>query len=495
MSFLRVFNGDAGNSTIFNGNSGITFKKIYVSGFDSNPDANGEYVANGELCNCAPLFKNASNSKNLTFSNSENFFNLNDFYILNSFSENNNKSDFSVDSAAPDNLQIKKDSMFNGSDYLSFNINTNLNNASLPNYSYLGILFDDPVNNNTPNYINHNIEDSLVNLSLSFSFDESNQINNLNGFTLGVIIRQYNSYYIFDLGKSGNDINEKNISLSKNIKANYFNKISGTGNSKPNISGSSPYEIGIFVGDSRAGDRKGKISNLSLNFYGVSPRSYYIYREDVNTVLSDSPCSTSGLSNFIYSSNSIDSGSILFDGKRGASALYGNETGLGVTSVQNTVATVTKKSHSDLDGTYDYLDPYPFNKDSANISIFRYSNISGIHPSLSKITFSVEGFNYIYEGSENSAQNVNDICAYISNLVNAETNKTGIYSQADDSIDQLLFWRPKGGDYVKFSMTLEYRGQTTTINWEFPDSNIDYTDPPTNPLAPPEPEPPFDPFA
>lgn len=492
MSFLKIFNGDIGKNIIFNNDSGIAFKKIYISGFSSAPDANGEYVPNGELCNCAPLFKNVSNSRSLTLSNSESFFNLDDFYILNSFAQNNSKNDFSINQADSSNVEVKSGSIFGGSSYLNFNLNTNLNNLSLPNFSYLGVLFDDPVQANNPNYINYNIEDSLVNLTLSFSFDSSNEINNLNGFELGIFLRQLNNYYTFGLGSSGNSTEENSISLSKNIKSDYFNHISGAGNPKPNISGSIPYEIGFFVSDAKSGERKGLVSNVSINFNGVRPKDYYVYRDEINTVLSDSPCSTSGLSNFIYSSNSIDSGAFLFDGKRGASSIFASEKGLGTTHIQNAVATVTKKSHSDLDGVYDYLDLYPFNKDSSYISIFRYSNILGILPQLAKITFNIEGFNYVYEGSANPVSNINDIYGYISNLVNEDTDKTGIYSQADSTIEQLLFWRPKGGDYVKFSMTLEYRGQITTINWELPDDNIDYTDPPTNPLAPPlEPYNPF----
>tara|TARA_B100000902_G_C27319591_1_gene923508 strand:- start:3540 stop:5021 length:1482 start_codon:yes stop_codon:yes gene_type:complete len=493
MSFLRIFNGDVGNSNIFNNDSGIAFKKIYVSGFDSSPDANGEYAPNGEMCNCAPLFKNTAYSKNLTFSNSDNFFNLDDFYILNSYSDNNLKSDFSIDPAYPSNIEVNKDSKFNGSSYLSFNLNTNLNNSSLPNFSYLGILFDDPVEAKKPNYINHNIEDSLVNLTFSFCFDSDNEINQLNGFTLGIFIKQQESYYTFDLGRSGNSIEEKALSLSKNLRSSYFNKISGSGSEKPNLSGSSPYELGFFIGDSKSGSRKGYISNVSIAFNGVSFKNYYIYRDDISTVLSDLPCSTAGLSNFIYSSSPIDSGSFLFDGKRGASSLFGEDHGIGTTHIQNSVATVTKKSHSDLDGVYDYLDLYPFNKDFANISIFRYSNISGVYPSLVKLTFNVEGFQYIYDPDENYLTTLNDIYDYISNLVNKETSVTGIYSQADTSINQFLFWRPKGGDYVKFSVDLEYRGQTTNFSWQLPDSNIDYTNPPTNPSAPP-PQP-LDPFA
>ena len=492
MSFLRIFNGEAGKNIIFDNNSGIAFKKIYVSEFNSAPDANGEYAPNGELCNCAPLFKNTSTSRSLTFSNSDSFFNLDDFYVLNSFSENNTKKDFSISSAHPSNLEVKSDSSFNGSSYLNFNLKTNLNDSSLPNFSYLGILFDDPVEANKPNYINYNIEDSLVNLTLSFYFDSSNQINNLNGFSLGIFLRQLDNYYTFDLESSGNSIEEKFLSFSKNIKSEYFNHISGAGNSKPDISGSIPYEIGFFIGDVKSGVRRGGISNVSINFNGVSSRDYYIYRDDTSTVLSDSPCSTAGSSNFIYSSSPIDSGSFLFDGKRGASSIFTNESGLGTTHVQNTIATVTKKSHSDLDGVYDYLDLYPFNKDSANISIFRYSNILGIRPELANITFNVEGFNYTYDSATNPISSTDNIFDYISTLVNESTITTGIYSQADSTIEQLLFWRPKGGDYVKFSMTLEYRGQVTTINWELPDSSIDYTNPPTNPLAPPLE--PFNPF-
>jgi hypothetical protein len=493
MSFLRIFNGDAGKSFDFENNMGIGFKKIYVSGLDSTPDANGEYAPNGELCNCAPLFKNSSVSKNLTFSNSDNFLNLDDFYILNSFSDNNTKSDFSLSPASPSNIEVDSGTKFNGDDYLNFNLNTNLNNNSLPNFSYLGILFDDPVEFKKPNYVNHDIENCLVNLTFSFSFDSDNDLNDLNGFSMGLFLRQQDTYYIFDMGKSGNSIEENSITFSKNLKSSFFNKISGTGRDKPEISGSNPYELGFFIGDSKSGERKGYISNVSINLYNVSSKDYYIYRDRLYTVISDSPCSTANLSNFIYSSSPIDSGSFLFDGKKGASSIFSGKKGLGTTHIQNTVATVTKKSHSDLDGVYDYLDMYPFNKDKSKISIFRYSNIQGIYPSLSKITFNVEGFDYIFEGSETPTTYINDVFNQISNLVNQDTITTGIYSQADSTIDQLLFWRPKGGDYVKFKMTLEYRGQNTEISWELPDDNIDYTNPPTNPNPPPEE--PFNPFS
>jgi hypothetical protein len=494
MSFLKIFNGDAGKSNLLGSESAVGFKKISVSGLRSSPGANGEYAPNGEICNCAPLFKNNSTSSNLSFANSSNFFNLDDFYLFSSFSLENTKGDFSNSEAYPSNIDVKSGGRFNDSThYVDFNLNTNLNNDSLPNFSYIGLLFDDPLEAKKPNYINYKLDGSLVNLSFSFIFDPSNQPTDTNGFSIGILLRQQDNYYTFDLGRTGNSTDEESISVSKNLKSEYFNLISGNGSLKPNLSGDSPYEIGFLIGDSKSGARSGSISNVRLNFYSVSNKDYYIFREGDSTILSDQPCSAKSSSNFIYSSDAIDSDTLIFDGDRGSSSIFSDEVALGKAGSPLEAASVTKKSHSDLDGVYDSLDLYPMGKDSADISIFRYSNISGIHHNQAIISFNIEGFQYVFDGSITPKSSLTEVYEYISSLVNQTASSTGIYSEADDTIQQLLFWRPKEGPVVRFYMNLEYRDETTRINWELADENVNYTSDPPNPSAPTPA--PFDPFA
>jgi hypothetical protein len=268
--------------------------------------------------------------------------------------------------------------------------------------------------------------------------------------------------------------------------------MSGSGSPKPNLSGESPYEIGFLIGDAKSGERSGSIANVSLDFYSVARKDYYIFREGDSTILSDSTCSASEEDNFIYSSDVIDSDTLSFDGSRGASSIFSGEVAFGKTGSSSSLASTTKKSHSDLDGIYDSLDLFPMGKDSSYISIFRYSNISGIHHNQAKIHFNTEGFEYVFDGYLTPKSSLNEVYKYISDLVNQSASYTGIYSEADDNINQLLFWRPKGGPLVRFYMKLEYRDETTKINWELPDESVEYTSDPVNPSAPTPA--PFDPF-
>ena len=68
--------------------------------------------------------------------------------------------------------------------------------------------------------------------------------------------------------------------------------------------------------------------------------------------------------------------------------------------------------------------------------------------------FIIEGFKYYYDGTDNTLTTTNNIVdipsmfQYITTLINAKTFETGIRAEKYVLSDDLVFWRPKGGDSV-----------------------------------------------
>lgn len=457
MSFIKLFDGDLDLSSKYPGQNltpnisdklfAATPLKIY--GFNGlASEVNGNYSLTGETCNCFPSLEKNTSILNATLTSSSNFFNSDSFHYFQSPSV---KGTNTYDSlyAHPDFFTINKDSSkFSGqSHYINFSLNTDVSNSN--SNAIFGFLFDDENNNLDKKYLNYNLLNSTIQIGYSFISENSKS------FSTGLLIKQLNNTFILDFGSTGSNATASAISLSKNIASSTFDLIHGATGSSLDLSGKTPFELGVYFKDSSSGNSKGLATNFSVQINNISPQKYYIFNKDNKTVISDEHCSISGSSNYIYSTENLNDHCHYFNPSNGSTALFTNQKGYAVNYGLESKATTSFIKNSDADATIDSLDTDPYGMYGAGYSVLSESLFSNLSIGAdNKMDFTIEGFKYSYDGTDNSltsSNNITDIPSmfkYIATLINAKTLETGVRAEKYPLSDDLIFWRPKGGDFV-----------------------------------------------
>lgn len=471
MSFIRLFDGDLDLSNFYPGQNltpnisdkifSSTPLKIY--GFnDLAKEANGNYFLNGEECNCYPTLEKSVSSSSATLTNSSNFFNADTFYYFRSPSIKSNQSYDSL-FAHPDFFKIVEDSSkFTGhSHYINFLLDTNKDKPDTT--AYFIFIFDDEENSFKKKYLNYNLSEAT--LTLSYLFSSLNE----RSFSTGLLFKQSNNFFTLDFGLTSSSSSPGSFSSSKVVSSSTFTLLYGESGSTLDLSGKTPYEVGVYFKDSASGDYRGLATNFKLQINGLTEKKYYIFNKDNKTVISDTKCSDLTGSNYIYANESINSHRHHFKSSNGSSPLFTDQNGYAINYGIEKEASPINIKNSDADATLDSKDIDPYGRQGASYSILTENMLSSSGVTFeSKIDFLIEGFKYSYDGtdtdltSNNGITDIPSMFQYISTLINSKSSETGIRSDKYALSDDMIFWRPKGGPSVS-GYCLVYLAETIKL--------------------------------
>ena len=460
MSFIRLFDGDLDLSSSYPGSNLksnisdelISGTPLKISGFTGlASEANGNYFINGATCNCHPALENSTSASNVALSNSSDFSNSDSFYYFRSPSALNNNNTFDSLYAHPNYFKVVSDSAkFSGaSHYLDFSLETDASNSN--SSSYFAFVFDDENLNNVKKYLNYNLSSSTLNLSLSFI----NKTAGSPGFDCGLIFKQSGNFFAISMGSTGSSSSATSLSFSKTASSQTPTFVYGSSSSSLDLSGQTPYEIGVYFKDVKNGHVDALATNFNLSITNVTPKKYFIFNKDNKTVISDKICDVAGNAHYIYSNSALNSTSYIFSSSSGSTSLFSNQKAYGVNYGTESEATTHYVRNSDADATLDSLDADPHGKTGASFSVLPESGFTSAGISYNiKIDFVLEGFKFEFDGTNNGILNSNSIIdvetlfIYIAILINTKTSETGIRAEKYSGSSDLIFWRPKGGPYV-----------------------------------------------
>ena len=498
---LFILDGDYGSRGSFIGSRFMAAPNYNISGFNGPAVvANGEYAVNGNECNCSPVFKKITDPFDIETSNSFSFLNFDNFYTFSTSSSINFKTGYTEQSPNPLDVSVNSNSaqFSSGSHFLKLNFNTFTDFYPSDIYhQYFAILFDDPINDSPNRILNYNLLNSQIEISFKYIYDTNFNTDDNKGFQYGLIIKQNNTYYINEFGYTGESSSETHVSQSKSYIDYQFLRFSGFGPSKPDLSGEIGFEYGIFFYDHNAGGRTGLFQDFSVSFNNVIEKTYFLFNHSYYNndfwVLSDKECDISNGSSFILSSTPDPL--FNFDPTIGSSPSFTGQSAKGEPANISEVINSIPFNHSDNDEVFDDFDLYPFGRNENSLSILHASQISAIGPNSPVGSFSdyleinLEGKIYrstvpINDINEDNQYNYVDFMEDIANQINLDLIERGVYAYYDSRLFCLLFWRPKGGQPVSYSVKVSLNDSVIDRTPSTPTPGVDYVGLPNKEISP-----------